>query len=93
MKKIEVLKQAKEIFLERKNIGMCYAITLVHWKYHKSMYPRFSENLPEFNREFLNPNSNPDNPYWWDRNDVESRITAFDRLIEIYKNSNEEWIG
>ena len=91
MKKIDLIKEAKEIFLKRKDIGMCYALTLAYWNNHKSMYPKLSENLPEFNRKFLNPESNSDNPFWWNRNDKESRIKAFDKLIEIYKDSNEEW--
>lgn len=92
MKKVDMLREAKKTFLQRKDIGMCYALTLAYWNNYKFTYPKFSENIPEFNRKFLNPDSDFNNPYWWDQNDIESRIKAFDKLIEIYKDSDEEWI-
>jgi hypothetical protein len=54
--------------------------------------------IPEFNFDFLDGNRNikayesyerGDLPlrdiYWWERNDKESRIKAFDKLIGIYE--------
>lgn len=44
--------------------------------------------FPEFNPVTLSakPNSNP-RGYWWSVNDFQSRIRAFDKLIEIYKKT------
>ena len=30
--------------------------------------------------------------FWWDIEDTQSRIKAFDELIELYKDSNKEFI-
>ena len=43
------------------------------------------ERIPEYNRTFLG--ADPDlsgASIWWPSNDRESRIKAFDKLIEIY---------
>ena len=66
-------------------------------------YAGIKAQIPEFNPFYLNA---PEvqckilgNPYleiglefWWDVNDSESRIKAFDTLIEIYENSDREFV-
>lgn len=52
--------------------------------------------IPEFNFDFLDGNRNtkayesyergdlPLRDYWWDKDDINSRIKAFDYLIRVY---------
>lgn len=43
------------------------------------------KHIPEFNRKFCNAD-NITNAYWWEPNDIESRIKAFNKLIKCYIN-------
>jgi len=40
--------------------------------------------IPEFNKDFLNAKYK-EGGCWWDNNDEESRLKAFDKLIKVYK--------
>ena len=45
------------------------------------------ERIPEYNRTFLGADPDfSDTSRWWAAYDRESRIKAFDKLIEIYSN-------
>ena len=66
-------------------------------------YASIRTQIPEFNPFYLNA---PEvqckilgNPYleiglefWWDINDSESRIKAFDTLIKIYEDTDREFV-
>ena len=66
-------------------------------------YAEIVKQIPEFNPFYLNA---PEvqckilgNPYleiglefWWDVNDSESRIKAFDTLIELYEDIDREFV-
>jgi hypothetical protein len=73
------IKKAKRYFEKREADYMCYSFMLVSFKY----YNPINSIIPEFNREFLNAKYER-SIVWWDVNDRESRIKAFDKLIEVY---------
>lgn len=74
------IKKAKRYFQKGKEDFMCHCFMRVSTKYRK--YP-IDSIIPEFNRDFLNANFNRGD-VWWSWLDRESRIKAFDKLIEVY---------
>lgn len=74
------IKKAKRYFQEGKVDYMCFAFRAVDTKYR---YKSINNIIPEFNREFLNAYYK-EIQAWWPWSDRESRIKAFDKLIEIY---------
>ena len=95
---VDVLKEAKE-FLSKsdKYLGMCECIKWV-CKLNFIKYTTLRcipQNIPEFNYLYLVSSKGmniPIHDYWWDPSDKQSRLEAFDKLIDLYKNSNKEWI-
>lgn len=74
------IKKAKRYFQEGRTNVMCTSFTMVDVKYfHKSI----DSIIPEFNRDFLNA-KHKGGAFWWNLSDRESRIKAFDKLIEVY---------
>lgn len=66
-------------------------------------YASIKAQIPEFNPFYLNASevqckilSHPflvvGLEFWWDINDSESRIKAFDELIKLYGNSDKEFV-
>lgn len=74
------IKRAKKCFEEGIFDFMCHSFMTVSDKY--CMNP-IDSIIPEFNRDFLNAKYK-EGRAWWDYLDRESRIKAFDRLIEVY---------
>lgn len=76
------IKKAKNIYISCNIPYMCNCFMLVDYdKYGRP--EKISEIIPEFKPETFNA----DKPYhypWWSPSDRESRIKAFDKLIEIY---------
>ena len=102
MKKIDVLIIAKKLYKELlpDTRGMCFCLRRVvydpvefscpfcsvdHVNYNMLLY-----NFPEFNPEYLKSTASIYG-FWWDIEDTESRLKAFDTLIELYKNNTEEF--
>lgn len=73
------IKKAKRYFEKGEADYMCYSFRLVSFKY----YNPINSIIPEFNREFLNAKYER-SIVWWDVNDRESRIKAYNKLIEVY---------
>lgn len=48
--------------------------------------------IPEFNRDFLDAKYK-ERLAWWDIYDRESRIKAFDKLIEVYSKRSQRRIN
>lgn len=92
---VDVLKEAKEFLLKSdKEMGMCKCIKWV-CKSNSIKYttlPCIRQNIPEFNCIYLTGKDIPVFLYWWPLFNKQSRIKAFDKLINLYKNSNKEWI-
>ncbi len=85
---VKVLKEAKDLYLigRRHNYGMCFYLEKVLKKYGYRPFLEYcdiSDYIPKYNRKFCNANYRKDS-YWWDLYDVESRVKAFDKLINYY---------
>ena len=94
---VDVLKEAKEFLLKSNKHyvgGMCFCIESVCNQNNIKFTSTYciKQNIPEFNSLYLAGIDEPIQEYWWDPNDKQSRIEAFDKLINLYKNSNKEWI-
>lgn len=74
------IKKAKKCFEETDAEFMCVAFQRINSKY---LYNHIDSIIPEFNRDFLNAEYK-DSRAWWSWSDRESRIKAFDKLIETY---------
>lgn len=92
---LEILKNAKNNYIcdiHRNKWGMCKFIDaeILHEERCNtnfcSCYAYIPQLIPEFNAEFLG--GDPRRVYWWDKNDTESRIRAFDKLIAIYEKDD-----
>ena len=80
---LKIIKQAKQVFLNGCSPYMCECFYLVESSFN-SCYRNIVDKIPEFNPEnFDFTCKNPDGA-WWHHKDRESRIKAFDKLIEIY---------
>lgn len=95
---VDVLKEAKEFLLKsNKYIGMCECIKCV-CELNSIKYTTIHcirQNIPEFNYLYLVSSKGMDISiyyYWWYPSDKQSRIEAFDKLINLYKNSDKQWI-
>lgn len=67
------------------NTGLCHSFNVVITEYMNDCDANITDIIPEFNREFLNATRLTD-VWWWCINDYNSRIRAFDKLLEYYKN-------
>ena len=80
------IKKAKDIYLSHKSNFMCLCFFSVNFdKYWDS--GEIQKRIPEFNREFLESKTPNGCVVWWDIDDRNSRIKAFDKLIEIYSRN------
>lgn len=80
------IKKAKDIYLRHESDFMCICFSRVDDKKYRSTN-KLQKRIPEFNREFLEA-KNPDRCIvWWPSDDRESRIEAFDKLIEVYSRN------
>lgn len=87
---LDILIRAKEIYMCWDYKGMCSCISASitrefgeqHSWYQSSDIQKF---IPEFNVEFLEATT-PEYVFWWHVTDRQSRLNAFDKLIECYRN-------
>ena len=67
----------------------------VPYKIIKAQIPEFSPTyLKSYKVEYFasRPYLQIGLEFWWDVDDTESRIKAFDKLIELYENSTKEFV-
>ena len=79
------IKKAKQIFLQGEIRFMCNCFLEVNPRKYDTMI-NIGKIIPEFKPTTFIKNVNPNNYFraWWPITDRESRIKAFDKLIEIY---------
>lgn len=84
---LKIIKDAKQYYLDKKSLYMCLCFGEVYARFYRkdSLYENIHKMIPEFNREIMGA-VYTDN-IWWDIIDRESRIKAFDKLIEIYDDT------
>lgn len=81
------IMKAKKLYEMKITNYMCSSFLLVSAKYGRE---RIDSIIPEFNQDFLNAEYKRDYIYpWWDVSDRNSRITAFDQLIEVYSRNDK----
>ena len=77
------IKKAKQYYIDGIESFMCLCFKRVNYsKYHN--YESIHKLIPEFTREYLGSYIDKKYTIWWLAYDKESRIKAFDKLIEIY---------
>lgn len=77
------IKKAKQFYVNRRERFMCkcfFRVDFVKYTY----YDNIRQRIPEFTPETFKIGQGNVFTYWWDPRDRESRIKAFDKLIEIY---------
>lgn len=77
------IKKAKDIYVSGKAIGMCQSFDWVDENRYGT-YEDIKKRIPEFKPETFNIDPMLWSVFWWPIHDRESRIKAFDKLIEIY---------
>lgn len=77
------IKKAKQFYVNRRERFMCkcfFRVDFVKYTY----YDVIRQRIPEFKPDTFNVSPSNFDGAWWDPRDRESRIKAFDKLIEIY---------
>lgn len=85
---LKIIKAAKQCFIEGKESFMCHCFITAYpkfWNFEGGFTKMIQKLIPEFNRETLGATTSKNMTAWWDITDRESRIKAFDKLIEIYE--------
>jgi hypothetical protein len=77
------IKKAQYIYLIGRSPFMCHCFMLVDFEKYAN-YEQIRRRIPEFKPETFGISQGDIPFYWWDPRDRESRIKAFDKLIEIY---------
>lgn len=77
------IKKAKDIYASGTAIGMCQSFCWANYDRYNS-YAKILERIPEFKPETFNVDPELLHDFWWRISDRDSRIKAFDKLIEIY---------
>lgn len=89
--KLSILEDAREEFIRDEDIkGMCRALYRVIQRKHSIRMWEVSPAsiFPEFNQATLSGNDLTGG-FWWREDDRESRVKAFDKLIDIYRNKQD----
>lgn len=80
---LEDIKKAKKCYTDGIEKFMCFCFREVNYRKYRD-YESIHQLIPEFNRENLGSKISNKYSIWWLTSDKESRIKAFDKLIEIY---------
>lgn len=80
--KLEIIKKAKQAYLDNKSRYMCYCFMEVEPSFH--FYEDIVNEIPEFKPSTFGLYIDDIKGCWWDVYDRASRINAFNKLIEIY---------
>lgn len=79
---LEIIKQAKQVYLDGKEGCMCFSFMRVEDSFLS--YEDIVKRIPEFTPPTFGLPFIGINGVWWSLEDRASRIKAFDKLIEIY---------
>lgn len=93
---LKIITDAKDYYIKNSYLGMCNAFNrtlfLNYFKYIEGIGSNnwIKNNIPEFNAEYLTGIKKSYNEFWWNLNDTDSRIAAFDKLINLYETKIKE---
>lgn len=79
---LEIIKRAKQAYLDHRSPFMCICFQMVKLQFFD--YDNIVREIPEFKPSTFGVNVRNVRGGWWEMSDRESRIKAFDKLIEIY---------
>lgn len=79
---LEIIKRAKQAYLDHKSKFMCICFYMVEFPSYE--YDDIVREIPEFKPSTFGVNVRNAKGGWWEMSDRQSRINAFDKLIEIY---------
>lgn len=79
---LKIIKEAKQVYLDGKEKCMCFCFERVEFSF--LFYENIVKRIPEFTPSTFGLHETNPNSVWWPITDRESRINAFDKLIEIY---------
>jgi hypothetical protein len=79
---LEIIKKAKQAYLDHKSPFMCVCFFFVEYSF--CCYDDIVREIPEFKPSTFGLYVGEIKGCWWKISDRESRIKAFDKLIEIY---------
>lgn len=79
---LEIIKRAKQAYLDHRSPFMCICFHIVHFSSFK--HDDIVREIPEFKPSTFGVNVRNVKGGWWVMSDRQSRINAFDKLIEIY---------
>lgn len=79
---LEIIKQAKQVYLDGKEYCMCFCFERVEPSF--LCYKDIVKRIPEFTPSTFGLHETKPNSVWWPITDRKSRIKAFDKLIEFY---------
>lgn len=79
---LKIIKEAKQVYLDGKEYCMCFSFIKVEPSFF--CYDGIVEKIPEFKPSTFGLHEILPTTVWWDILDRESRINAFNKLIEIY---------
>lgn len=78
---LEIIKEAKQAYLDHEDPFMCICFEKVYPFY---CYNDIVRKIPEFKPSTFGIPETKQHDVWWPCKDRQSRINAFDKLIEIY---------
>ena len=92
---LKCIKNAKVNFLlDRKSTielkGLCFYLGIELFNNLIFCYDEIKDIIPIFTPEYFHVDASRKYGYWWDIFDVQSRINAFDKLINHYENLIKE---
>ena len=77
------IKKAKILYINGRAHCIYHSFNVVDANKYDNYY-EIQKNIPEFNPELFNVVPRTVRGFWWSFDDRDSRIKAFDKLIEIY---------
>lgn len=81
-KTLEIIKKAKQAYLDHRSPFMCICFQMV--AFPSCEYDDIVREIHEFKPSTFGVRVRNVKGGWWEMSDRESRIKAFDKLIEIY---------
>lgn len=86
----ELIDKARNFFITNDYKGMCIAFEMAlfldYCIFDDETKTKIIENIEKFNSEWLVGKKIPKDEFWWELDDIQSRINAFDKLLEYYKH-------
>lgn len=93
---LTVIIDAKNYYVRNTYLGMCNAFSVILFHNYFECIERIGyknwihRNIPEFKAKYLTGIEMSHGVFWWNVDDIDNRIKAFDKLIDLYKTKIKE---